>query len=73
MRRFTAEELAEIAAADAEDDKREAERRRAYYQAHKTARIEYAYSYYQAHRAERIEYARAYKAKKRKHERSAAP
>lgn len=35
MRCFTEEELAEIAAADAEEDKREAERRRACYQARK--------------------------------------
>lgn len=70
---FTDEELAEIAAADAEEKKRESERHRAYYQAHKAARIEYAHSYYQAHRAERIEYARACRAKKRKHERGVTP
>lgn len=59
MRRFTEEELAEIAAADAEDDKRETERHRAYYQAHK---------------AERIEYANAYQAQKKcKHEKGVTP
>lgn len=35
MRRFTEEELAEIAAADAEEEKLESERHRAYYQARK--------------------------------------
>ena len=39
MRRFTEEELAEIAAADAEEEKLESERRRAYYQKHKIERI----------------------------------